>query len=480
MITIAPALADARSSDSAPPGGAPGRVAWYAESFSDALGDRLRLFDNAGPPLELLRFTPSASAVDGFEAALRARVEALAAFRHPAFTRIRTVTTLDDPAPQLALVSELAAGERLAMVLQSAQASGRRLDLGSAVWLLRHLLPALSALHEATGGREHTLLDADRVVVTPGGEVIITEYVFGGLLGEAASRPGDVHQAALLAMGVMLGRPVRVDDPEPARIVGRACAAVPAGDVLRPWLLKAVSPPPEGFGSAREAYHALEELLPGVWGAWPMRQLAAGGDEPVALAPASSRTPAPSPGATVFREAQARPPAEIEVRRLSRRSRVLAAAVVAEAVVIAVLVARATAPSPVPPPVQAAGLVPPRVELPAPAAPSAPPAAPGANSVASARPASAASASPAVAAPPARPAAARSVTGWLHVEAPTAVKVYANGRLLGLSELKRFGLPEGEHTITFAHEETGFRSSQLVRIAAGKSVLLSPRPPETP
>jgi len=69
MITTAPTPADAGSPDIPPHAGASGLVAWYAEGFADLLGDRLCLFDNAGPALELLRFKPHVSTLPGFEAA---------------------------------------------------------------------------------------------------------------------------------------------------------------------------------------------------------------------------------------------------------------------------------------------------------------------------------------------------------------------------------------------------------------------------
>ena len=128
MITTAPAPADAGLPADSPLAGAPGLVAWYAEGFSDVLGDRLRLFDNAGPALELLRFHASVASRPGFEAAVRARVDALAKFSHPPFARVRALKLLDDPSPQLALVSELVAGERLSTVLRAAEARGVRLD----------------------------------------------------------------------------------------------------------------------------------------------------------------------------------------------------------------------------------------------------------------------------------------------------------------------------------------------------------------
>lgn len=428
------------------------------------LGDRLGLFDNAGPALELLRFAPTVARVPGFESAVRARVDALAGFVHPAFARVRKLTVLDDPRPQLALVTELAPGERLSTVLRAADARGARLDPTSAIWLLRQVLPALAAFHDATGGAAHRLIDADRIVLTAGGEIAITEYVFGGVAEDllpAAPRTTDVGQAALLAVAVVRGRPVRPDEHEGdfGRLVHEACDGCPSADVLRPWLLRAVSTGPDAFRSAREAYHALDTLLPGIWGHRPGSPQQPG----ESLAPAGHRVAAEFP-----QSPQLALPAAAEIartQRLWRVNRALTAVVVLEAVCIAALLAHllGSVPLPLATPsapisVAAAGMIPAR--------PSVPPA----------------DAEEPLVAPPGpigRTAAAAtpdSVLGTLAIESPIAVKVYVNGRLLGAATQRSFGVPAGEHLITLASETANFRSSQTVRIVAGKSVLITAKP----
>ena len=469
MITTAPAPADDGSPAMAPPSGAPGLVAWYAEGFSDVLGDRLGLFDNAGPALELLRFAPRVTGVPGFESAVRARVDALAGFVHPAFARVRKLTVLDDPRPQLALVTELAPGERLSTVLRAADARGARLDPTSAIWLLRQVLPALAAFHDATGGASHRLLDADRIILTAGGEIAITEYVFGGVAEDllpAAPRATDVGQTALLAVAVLRGRPVRPDEQEGdfARLVHEACDGSPSADVLRPWLLRAVSAGPDAFRSAREAYHALDTLLPGIWGHRPAASQGAD-----ALVPATARR---RRGADLHnlpqRELLALPAAAdvARTRRLWRINRALTAVVMAEAVCIAALLAHilGSVPMPLATPsapvsIAAAGMIPTR--------PSVPPV--DAEEHRTAAPVPSGTAVAAAATPD-------SVIGTLAIESPIAVKVYINGRLLGDATNRRFGVPAGDHLITLASETAGFRSSQTVRIVAGQSVLVTARP----
>lgn len=489
MITTEPTPVDAGTPAATPPAGAPALVAWYAEGFTDVLGDRLRLFDNAGPALELLRFSAPVVTVPGFEAAVRARIEALGSFSHPAFTKVRALSLLDDPHPQLALVSELVPGERLSTVLRAAQAIGVAPEAGSAVWMLRRLLPALTALHQAGGGDvSHGLIGPDRVIVTPAGALILTEYVLGSALGgQGLAPPGsDVAQTALLALAVMLGRPLRSEESttQLPQALDQACAPGATGALLRPWLERALSTGSDGFQSAREALDALEGLALGLPAAWSPLLLPPGSDavEPAIDGPLGSLVP----GAMRARAIPALPPPAVAANAAQRllagfrrgqlgwrTNRTLAAVATIEAVCIAVLVARGamtTAPAPLlvaPPPLQAAALSPaaPVIAVePAPASPETP----------ATRPASPpAAATPATSAP-------NSVRGWLVVESDAEVKVYINGRLLGLATRKRFGVPAGEHTITLASDTTKFRLSQPVRIVAGQSVQVTATPAQQP
>ena len=458
------------------PADGPGVVAWYAESFSDVLGDRLGLFDSNGPSLQLLRFSPTVLALPDFEIALRGRLALVFGFHHPAFAIVRSLTTLEEPSPQLALVSQQARGERLTTILRAAESRGARLGVDSAIWLLRHLVPALADFHQATGGLAHGWLDADRVTVAATGEITITEYVFGGVsAAHAHAEPcDDVRDAAWLALAVLAGRPVsptnRSDAQAGARAVDVVCGGISPGSVLAPWLTQALA---GGFLSARVAHIALEDLLAGVPGRWPTKLIAdmpAADPSPAAPAPSRRRQAAASrtrPVAAQSPGTAADPAAVIE--RLSRRNRLLLAAAGVQAVAIVALLLRGAPPFG---PAVASGAP----EVVAAGAVGAPPAAasrrePSPSTVV-------ADAVAAVAAvPPRRTApAATSVTGWLVVESSATVRVYANGRLLGATTRGKFGLPAGDHTITVASDEHGFRSSQRVKIVSGRSAFIAPRP----
>ena len=271
------------------------------EGFTNRFGDRLLLFDSTGPALELLRLNPQLTAVPGFEAALRARVEDLKAFSHPVFARVRCVTTLDDPRPHLALVSELVPGERLSEVLRSVERHAVRPDPGAAVWLIRQLLPALAALHERGDGVAHGLLGSERIVVTPEGGLAITEYILAdgvqhlglsvaelwrhfGIAARETTEGPRLDAGSDLATGQSGCWPCRYLWPSIARrripagmsaLLDDACSGHhwTLSPMLRPWLSRALGVEGEPFASLQEAQTQLEVLLPGIAGGWSPRLL---------------------------------------------------------------------------------------------------------------------------------------------------------------------------------------------------------------
>ncbi len=326
------------SSPSSSPGPS-GFVAWYAEGVTDPLGDRLHLFDNAGPALELLRIRGELAISPGFEAALRLRVSELEGLRHPALARVRSVTILDDPSPALALVSELADGQQLTTLLRAFEQAGVRPDVSAAVWLLRRILPALAALHDCGPAVSHGMLTPNRIVLAPGGGLVVTEIALGSamaMLGRApyeawkefgvaqraghsgpwAHRTNDIAQAAYLAAAILLGRPLRLADlaSGPA-LADDACAAWSSAGRLKPWLRRAIGPDGVPFESASDALAALEDMMRGVLEAWPGPLLPAPAGLLRAPAPA---LPAPADRVPVVHEIPAAPaprllPAAVEV-----------------------------------------------------------------------------------------------------------------------------------------------------------------------
>ena len=159
-------------------------------------------------------------------------------------------------------------------------------------------MAALTALHEMGAQVAHGALSPDRIIVTPTGDLVVTEYVFAQALermdatpGElwrdlgvavrpASGRPdqrGDIEQIGLLALAVLLGRPLGPDEypKHVGRLLDEACdpqrwSLVPP---LRAWLTRALALKKRPFTTAAEALDTLDALLPRVSGMWAARLL---------------------------------------------------------------------------------------------------------------------------------------------------------------------------------------------------------------
>ena len=143
--------------------------------------------------------------------------------------RIRSVTHLQEPRPQLALVSELPAGERLSTILRAVEQTGQHPAPGAVVWLLREMLPALSSLHASGARIASGLITPERIFVGPDGRLILAEYALGDALTALSWTPAklwgslaiplrpasdravidegsDVSQLALVALALLNGQ----------------------------------------------------------------------------------------------------------------------------------------------------------------------------------------------------------------------------------------------------------------------------------
>ena len=255
----------------------------YAPGPIDEIGDRILILDERGTPTsELLCFRQTLTTSAGFEVALRRRVERLRHFRHAAFTTAPTVEYVGQDR-RLALLSDHTPGRRLSEVLAHAR------DPVFAASLIRQLTPALHALNDYDDGVGHGALTASRIVSAADGTLIIVEHVLGSAverlhltaaairrdLGIAmpgtdtgyprADGPTDCFQLALVAISMLLGRPLRSD--EYADLAGALNAALPAPGAesveqvsgLRTWLERALQLQ-RGFLSSGEADAALREM----------------------------------------------------------------------------------------------------------------------------------------------------------------------------------------------------------------------------
>ena len=258
---------------------------------ADPLGTRLVSNDRPGERLEQLRFAPGLLSA-AFEAALRERVAQLAQFRHPCYARVRRVDRLDGGAA-LAVVSDHPRGARLSDVLAVAERDGLDLDINAALCVVRQLVPAIAALHQASPGVAHGALSPDRIIVTPHARIVITEHVVGSAVEQLGlsrhdlwrdlrimappssegacrlDRRADIVQIGAVSLALVLGRPLRVEEldtlPEllasarETTVLGRReLVAAP----LRRWLLRALHLDPRGsFQSAADAQEGLEDVL---------------------------------------------------------------------------------------------------------------------------------------------------------------------------------------------------------------------------
>jgi hypothetical protein len=243
------------------------------------------MFDNTGgPALELLRFRSDLARIPGFEKALREQVHRLSRFRHPAFAEVRSVQRLE-PDDDLALISNSTPGKRLSEVLHQARGPA----FASA--LIRQLAPALALLQQHDAGSAHGILNADRIVVSPDGRLTIVEHVVGPVLDSLDLRIGqlssmgialppapdgamprldastDWYQLGLVAMSVLIGRPVTTSElPQLGRLLDQlgdspGADGTPLSPFIRQWLGRALRITGDRIESGAEGRAALDELL---------------------------------------------------------------------------------------------------------------------------------------------------------------------------------------------------------------------------
>ena len=149
---------------------------WYAQGQSDGFGDRLLMFDNTNAPSwEILRFKPILAREPRFDAALRERVEQLAAFQHDAFPLVRPIKRLghDDG---LAVVSTYSGGASLSEALKKPRSAE------FALRIIRQLVPALAALQRVGPGMAHGAVTVDRIILSADGRLVIREHMVGRAL----------------------------------------------------------------------------------------------------------------------------------------------------------------------------------------------------------------------------------------------------------------------------------------------------------
>jgi PEGA domain len=257
--------------------------------FKDGLGARYRR-DGSDGPLDVLVLRDTFASIPSFEFLLRERINKLAHVRSDSFARVLDLEHVPEGA-KLAIVSKAVPGVRLSRMLAVAEQNLLPLDIESALYFTQQLLRAMAELHGDAPDACHGTLAAERVVVTPNGNLVVVEHVLGAALSQLRHSPerywkelrialpiavtapqldrrADVAQVGMIALALLLGRPI-ADDEYPEKIaslangtygLGGGFEAIP--DWLRSWLSQALSlEPTRWFASCVEAREAFDSGL---------------------------------------------------------------------------------------------------------------------------------------------------------------------------------------------------------------------------
>ena len=201
-----------------------------SSGYTDGLGRRALAFDREdGTMLERLVVRAELSA---FERSLRERLERIAALDDERLARPRSIER--SPDGSLIVLSEFVPGSRLSDLLDATAQQGAVPGVDVALGFLLDVFPALVGLH-AGGGFAHGAITPGRTVLTPAGQVVLLDGIFGDALARlhysrhrlwrefgiamppAAGPPrfdaaADIAQTVLSAVMLVLGRPISEDE----------------------------------------------------------------------------------------------------------------------------------------------------------------------------------------------------------------------------------------------------------------------------
>lgn len=251
--------------------------------FTDGLGDRLLVRDSHGRPThECLSIRPDLTSIPAFEFALNERLWLVEKFDHPSFLTVRNIIRLPGRLTSISLVTDLVGGTRLSDVLLKAASGSQPITPGATLFLLKELLDALYELHRQSGDLAHGAVAPERIVLADG-KVRIADYVLGPAIeqlrftqerywrelrvavpssagGTRLDRRVDVAQAALVALAMFAGRPLR--DTEHLSGLGDVLVSISVPQPIRSWLLRALHMDPRRvFVHAGEASKALDDAM---------------------------------------------------------------------------------------------------------------------------------------------------------------------------------------------------------------------------
>jgi hypothetical protein len=260
--------------------------------FEDGFGKRHHAVGPGGEPLEVLEFAEHFTAVPSFEPALRDRVNALVGFQNTCFARVRSVQRLGQNGSRLVVVSDRVPGARLSTVLAVAKQQLLPLEVNAALCLIRQLVPAMAALHDKMPAVGHGALAPERIIITPNARLVVVDHMLGASVERlgyshdrywkelriplpTAAQPtfdfrADVMQIGMVALALILGRPLDSDDypDQVAALAEGAWGLTATGGVeplppeLRTWLLRMLQlDPRHSFMTAVDAWSELEHVL---------------------------------------------------------------------------------------------------------------------------------------------------------------------------------------------------------------------------
>jgi len=197
-----------------------------SSGYTDGLGRRALAFDREdGTMLERLVVRAELSA---FERSLRDRLDRLAILDDERMAKPRSIERSADGS--LVVLSEFVPGSRLSDLLDATAQQGAVPGVDVALGFLLDVLPALCGLH-AGAGFVHGAISPGRAVLTPAGQVVLLDAIFGDALSRlqysrqrlwtefaiamppAAGPPRfdascDIAQAVLSAVMLVIGRPI--------------------------------------------------------------------------------------------------------------------------------------------------------------------------------------------------------------------------------------------------------------------------------
>ncbi|MBA3638003.1 MAG: PEGA domain-containing protein [Acidobacteriota bacterium] len=192
--------------------------------YEDGLGRRsVRFNREVGGMLECLHLRPQFAV---FEAALRARAEALGRLEDERFAVVRD---FEKDATGLRVISDLVAGQRLIDVLESRSDEAAVSGIDAAFGFLLQAMPALAQLHAHS--ITHGAVAPGRIIITPNSQVVLLDNIYGAALDRltptrqtlwtsfgvmvapvsgflSLDRHVDVSQVTLCALLLALGRPL--------------------------------------------------------------------------------------------------------------------------------------------------------------------------------------------------------------------------------------------------------------------------------